>query len=102
MLPEVKLASKPRMADVAKWVVACEGQLPWKAGTFMRAYDGNRAEAVETMLESDIVVVALRAFLTEHTNWKGTAGDLLKALNTVATEETPSGHVRGAALARPG
>ena len=88
MIPHVKLACKPRMADFAKWGVACEGKLPWTAGTFMRAYEGNRAEAVETMLESDGVVVALRALLTEHTYWKGTAGDLLKEFNTAVTEET--------------
>jgi hypothetical protein len=88
LLPDVKLTRKPRMADFAKWVVACEPELPWTLGTFMRAYEGNRAEAVETMLESDSVVVALRAFLSERNEWKGTAGDLLKALNTTATEET--------------
>jgi hypothetical protein len=86
-LPHVKFARKPRMADFARWVVACEDKLPWTAGTFMRAYDGNRAESIETMLESDGVVVTLRAFLTQHTDWKGTAGELLRALNTAAAEE---------------
>jgi hypothetical protein len=32
-------------------------------------------------------IVALRAFLTQHIDWKGTAGELLKALNTTADEE---------------
>jgi hypothetical protein len=40
--------------------------LPWTAGTFMRAYERNRVESIETMLESDGVIVALRAFLTRH------------------------------------
>jgi hypothetical protein len=65
-LPHVKFARKPRMADFARWVVACEAKLPWTAGTFMRAYERNRVESIETMLESDGVIVALRAFLTRH------------------------------------
>ena len=86
-LPDVSLDRKPRMADFAKWVVACEGKLPWTAGTFLRAYEGNRADAVEAILESDAVVVALRTVLTEHKEWKGTAGELLKALNTAVADE---------------
>ena len=86
-LPDVSLDRKPRMADFAKWVVACEGKLPWTAGTFLRAYEGNRADAVEAILESDAVVVALRTVLTEHKEWKGTAGGLLKALNTAVADE---------------
>jgi hypothetical protein len=86
-LPEVKLQRLPRMADFAKWVVACEGSLPWSAGAFMRAYDSNRAESVETMLESDLIAMAVRKLLAEQSEWKGTAGDLLKVLNAIATEE---------------
>jgi hypothetical protein len=87
-LPHVELPRKPRMADFAKWVVACEGELPWEAGTFMRAYEGNRAESVNTLLESDRVAVALRAFLTKLSEWQGTAGELLKTLNAMQTHET--------------
>jgi hypothetical protein len=87
-LPDVKLNRKPRMADFAKWVVACEGGLPWEAETFLRAYDGNRAEALETILESDAVAAAIRNLLATHHNWEGTAGDLLKAVNAAAAEET--------------
>jgi hypothetical protein len=86
-LPDVKFARKPRMADFARWVVACEHKLPWTAGTFMRAYEGTRAESIETMLESEGVIVVLRAFLTQHIDWKGTSGALLKALNATAEEE---------------
>jgi hypothetical protein len=86
-LPEVKLERLPRMADFAKWVVACEGSLPWSAGAFMRAYDSNRAESVETTLESDLIAMAVRKLLAEQSEWNGTAGDLLKVLNAIATEE---------------
>ncbi len=38
-LPNVKLESKPRMADFAEWVVACEGALGWKPGEFLAAFE---------------------------------------------------------------
>jgi Toprim domain-containing protein len=87
-LPEVKLDRTPRMADFAKWIVACEGGLPWKKGTFITAYEGNRSEALETLLESDTIAGAIRDLLTTKPNWDGTAGNLLKAVNATATEET--------------
>jgi hypothetical protein len=87
-LPEVKLDRKPRMADFAKWIVACEGGLPWKAGTFMRAYDENRAKALEAILESDAVATAVRSLLTRQPHWQGTAAGLLKELNAAAAEVT--------------
>jgi hypothetical protein len=81
-LPDVVLDRKPRMADFAVWVVACEGAL-WKKGTFMAAYTGNIQEAVETVLENDQVAAALRAYIAQ---FAGTATELLKALNDVVSE----------------
>src|SRR5262245_23625271 len=57
-LPDVKLDRKPRMADFAIWVTACEGAL-WNKGTFIAAYTGNIEEAVETVLENDEVAIVL-------------------------------------------
>jgi hypothetical protein len=76
------------MADFAKWAVACEGGLPWKPGTFMTAYNGNRAEALETILETDVIALAILNLLAGQCSWRGTAGELLKAVNAAATEET--------------
>ncbi len=45
-LPNVVLERAPRMADFAKWACACEGCV-WPAGTFLKAYDRNRATAIE-------------------------------------------------------
>jgi hypothetical protein len=86
-LSSVTLDRKPRMADFARWVVACEGALPWPGGAFMRAYDENRTEAVAAILESDSVAMAVRLLLAKVGCWKGTSGDLLKALNGEATDE---------------
>ena len=84
-LPDVVLDRKPRMADFAVWVTACEGAL-WKKGTFMAAYTGNIQEAVETVLENDQVAAVLRAHMDTTSQFAGTATELLKALNGVASE----------------
>lgn len=76
----IKLERLPRMADFAKWVVACEPALPWPPGAFMEAYTGNRAEAVDLALESDLVASAIRDLLVGREAWSGTATDLLEAL----------------------
>jgi len=84
-LPDVVLDRKPRMADFAVWVTACEGAL-WKRGTFMAAYTGNIQEAVETVLEAEQVATILRAYMDTTPQFAGTATELLKALNDVASE----------------
>jgi hypothetical protein len=84
-LPDVKLDRLPRMADYAKWAAACEPAL-WPAGAFMRAYDANRAEAVEVVIESDPVATALCQFMADRTEWIGTATDLLKDLGFLVPE----------------
>jgi hypothetical protein len=87
-LPFVKLERTPRMADFARWSVACEGAaLP--AGSFMAAYESNRQGAVESVLEADVVATALRAFMAEKkagATWTGTATKLLKDLDASAGE----------------
>jgi Toprim-like len=85
-LPDVKLDRKPRMADFAQWVTACEGAL-WAKGTFMAAYTGNIEEAIETVLENDQVAAVLRTYIDmEPDGFTGTAADFLNALNAVASE----------------
>jgi hypothetical protein len=84
-LPDVVLDRKPRMADFAVWVTACEGAL-WKKGTFMAAYTGNIQEAVETVLENDQVAAVLRTYMDKTPQFAGTASKLLEALNGIATE----------------
>jgi len=85
-LPSVKLERLPRMADFAKWATACEPAL-WPAETFATAYDANRAEAVETVIESDAVATALRSFIADRLEWSGTASDLLGTLSLHVPEQ---------------
>ena len=90
-LPNVKLERLPRMADFARWATACEPAL-WPAGTFARAYDANRAEAVETVIKSDAVATALRSFMADKTEWSGTASELLGKLTFMVSEPEKRGN----------
>jgi hypothetical protein len=74
-LPETQLADAPRMADFATWAVACG------LDGFEAAYAANRANAIATLLEHDLLAQALRA--TVQTEWAGTASQLLDLLGPV-------------------
>jgi len=85
-LPTTKLDSLPRMADFALWATACETAL-WPAGTFGAAYAGNRDDAVDSVIESDLVGSAIRSLMDTRTEWTGTATDLLGALDEKVGEK---------------
>jgi hypothetical protein len=78
-LPGTHLERLPRMADFALWATACEPAL-WTPGTFWSAYCGNRDEAVNSVIEADLVAVAICAMVPAQTDWTGTATDLLAEL----------------------
>ena len=86
-LPETKLDGYPRMADFAEWATACEGGLPWKAGTFARAYATNRARATADIIEADIIAKAVAAFIEQEGPWEGETQPLLDLLTDRATED---------------
>src|SRR5262249_34845126 len=87
-LPNTTLTAMPRMADFALWATACETAF-WDAGTFAKAYGQNRDEAVDIVIEADLVATAVQKFITELTKaeWEGTSSDLLAALKNVAGED---------------
>ncbi len=91
-LPSTKLESLPRMADFALWATACETEL-WGDGTFIEAYAGNRAEAIDSVIDADPVASAIRAMMAEiakkegPAEWKGIASGLLEALEKTVTEK---------------
>jgi hypothetical protein len=76
----VHLKRLPRMADFAMWAAACEPAL-WPAGTFARAYAGNRRGAIEDIIEADPLAAAVRKLMSERTTWRGSATELLIAAN---------------------
>ena len=85
-LPSIRLDGLPRMADFALWATACETAL-WSAGTFRSAYQGNCEEAVDNVIEADPVAAAVRTLMSTHTEWEGTATQLLTVLANVAGEK---------------
>jgi len=90
----VKLMRRPRMADFAEWVVACEPALPWPSGAFMTAYEANRGQAVQIALDASPIAQPLIAFAEHRKQWEGTATDLLtdlKGLHGYGPEYTPNG-----------
>jgi hypothetical protein len=79
MLPSIHLPTSPRMADFALWVTACESAL-WSPGTFLNAYNSNRADAVGDVIEADAVAAAVFTLMEKHDTWSGTATALQGAL----------------------
>ena len=70
MLPNTKLEKHPRMADFAQWATACETAF-WPVGTFFSAFDANRTEVVEDLIDADPVAAAVRALMENRQTWAG-------------------------------
>lgn len=75
----ISLDGSPRMADYAKWSVACELAF-CEEGGFIAAFNANREALVESVIESDPVACALLVFADKRGKWAGTATQLLEEL----------------------
>lgn len=84
---EISLAGHPRMADFARIGAAVAPALGWTSDEFLEAYGENRAAAEANVIESSPVVRATLELVDEKGAWKGTAGELLVALNDDADTE---------------
>ena len=73
------------MADFARWVVAAEPALGWPAGSFLRAYTGNRDAIHEIALDAAVIVPPMRTLL-ESGEFVGTATELLARLAGIVGE----------------
>lgn len=79
----VVLKEKPRMADVAIWVTACEkGYNP--ENSFIEAHTKNQREAIELGIEASPVGAAIMALLADRAEWTGTPTQLLRELESIA------------------
>jgi hypothetical protein len=83
-LPDTKLDKLPRMADFALWSSACSKALWNDQRAFMRAFDANRARAIEEILDADPVTSALIELMNINPQWTGTMQDLLRELESLA------------------
>jgi hypothetical protein len=86
MLPTTELDELPRMADFARWVVACSGKLDFSPEQFLSAYSNNRNASHEATLEASPIGPILLAAL-ENGELFGTPGELLANLATVFDEK---------------
>lgn len=86
--PTTKLATKPRMADFALWIVAAEPALGWAKGDFLAAYNTNRGAANSLALESSIIGPPVLALMDKDELWQGTAKDLLAEIERNTDDKT--------------
>jgi len=80
-LPNVKLASKPRMADFAMLGSALEKAQNWENRSFLNEYEVNRKENVLTAMEHSPVVLAIIEFMQIRQRYEGTYRELYKILS---------------------
>ncbi|WP_419781239.1 hypothetical protein [Maridesulfovibrio sp.] len=80
-IDQVQLDGLPRMADFIKWCVAGEDAMPWKTGEFEKVYMENISNAVERVLEADVIGNAIAQFMQNREDWHGTTAALYNALS---------------------
>ena len=71
-LPTLKTDRLPRLAGFAKLGIAIENAFGGK-GSFMAAYDSNRAAASASIAETDPLCAAIEAFHAAQAPWRGSA-----------------------------
>ena len=69
-----------RMADFARWVVACLG--PTEGDKFLKLYEENRSTYIKSKSEGNLLVDTLVDFMDTCGEWNGTAKTLLAILNS--------------------
>jgi energy-coupling factor transporter ATP-binding protein EcfA2 len=87
-LPSVRLDRPPRMADFARFAVACE-QGAGEPPRFLAAYTANQGGAHEQALEGSCVAGAVVAFMAGREAWEGTPTDLLRELSALVPTPAP-------------
>lgn len=89
-LPRVRTDALPRMADFARFALACEqgaGEQPQFVGVYAR----NQAATSEQALDSGPLPTAVLELMDERFEWTGTPTELLADLNHLAPLPRPHG-----------
>ena len=87
-MPTLVLKGLPRMADFAKWAIACAPGFDCPEGAFLDAYDQNRNEAVAQTLDQDPVAAALMEFMEDRSSWQGQPSELFNDLGEIVGDRT--------------
>jgi hypothetical protein len=82
--PTIKLTSRPRMADFARWGAAAAVVTGVTIESFFLAYGGNVGRQNEAAFEASPVAQAVLEFMENRTSWDGRPGDLLEQLTLAA------------------
>ena len=83
-LPSVDLKELPRMADFAEWGEAVGRALGWGTATLLNAYNDNRKEATEPILDESPLGPYLLAIAQNRMSWSGSPLDLYRLLSKAA------------------
>ena len=84
--PTLKMTGLPRMADFARWGCAIAQALGSTSEEFLRAYAANMEDQNDEVLAGTPVASAVVALMKDRSEWKGTARELLAALEPIAEE----------------
>lgn len=86
----VQLPTRPRMADLARWITAAEVEFGWDEGTFVADFQARRTRSLME-LANDVLVSALRDLVKSKDGLvEMTASELLAVLNArVAFQDRP-------------
>ena len=102
-LPNVDIKELPRLADFAKILAALDQANGW---TTFRDFTDLAHDITEAVIEADPFADAVRAMISQHKNWTGTAARLLELLPPDGMPKTwprnprsVSGHLRRVAPA---
>lgn len=87
-LPGVELDHLPRMADFARWCVACECGAD-EPERFLDAYTTNQSGAHEQAMDASSLAPAVVAFMNGRDGWEGTPTDLYQMLARYAPNPAP-------------
>ena len=85
-LAQVRLDKSPRMADFARWAVACEPAFGVPEGTFLAAYNDNRDNANQSAIEASVIGPYVLMLNQQDSNWRGTMTELLVERTRLAPE----------------
>ena len=83
VLPTLDTPALPRMADFARFAVACEVARAGDGGAFLAAYRENQAGANEQVLDTSPVAAAVQKLMVGKAEWVATASDLLESPEAV-------------------
>lgn len=82
--PNIRLHSKPRMADFAQWGAAISEALGYTKEEFIEAYNANIAIQHIEAVESNPAAKVLLKFIEDRSEWHGSATELYNEFEDIA------------------